>query len=977
MVTPFILMLSSCKTKEGATTKLGKFYHNVTGRYNGYYNADVLLVKSFESQTLSNRDNYNKLLAMYPYIAAEKPAVVNKGSGDNSSSNPKLPNPKSSAIPGAGDNNAAGSSSSGSPLDEAIKKCAINIELHKPSDWVDDSYFIIGRAEFLKQEYDKSASTFQYIINKFKDEKAISEMTPDELKEYRKEQAEKEAEKRKKQAELKKKEMKKKVASFKKKKKKKKKPVKKPAGSTSSENKDISKVNSNNNQAIITEEEELKPKKYFLKHRPIRFDAMLWAAKSYIEIDNYDEAGRLLRALTEQGDVPRKIKAEAFAVTSYSFIKQKEYEKAIEPLETAVSLIKRKKKKTRYVYVLAQLYQKMENNQKAMENFKRVLRLAPVYEMEFNARLNIAINASGLNNSTINPEMALKKMLRDGKNEEYKDQIYFALAQIQLKSGNKDNGIAALQMAMANSDGFQKTEASYLLAELFFERENFIKAYHYYDTCSANMLKTDERTFYVSSQVSLLKDLAMNLEAVTLKDSLLAIAQLPFEKQKEYVQKLRQEEEDNKKNNGSKSNVQKPSGDGAINTTALNASKFPLYDPTVVKKGEKDFQKRWGNRPWQDNWRRASSDNRNNSKDDSNNEGLKPLTESEVKDYLKKLGIPQDSLAIKIMNKDIEKSLFMIGNLYFEKLAQNMRAKDAFNKLFARYPNTQYELEAWFAVYNICTDDKSTACSNAYKEKIIEKYPNSDIAKSLMDPNFMNTKQKQIFEVNKYYEETYALIKSGEFQTANKRMEDLPKKFGNTYPLKPRFALLAAMCVGGIEGIDSYIKALKSVSVSYPNTEEDKKAKEMVALLSSSKSNDKSSSPQVVKNENEANKPKYPFDMEINTGHYVLVVFEDTKVNVNDFKNKITDFNTKNFNLMRLNVSTLMLDGSLPTLIVRKFKDRKDAEDYLQVAVDNNDFLPANTAAFKLYFIGQNNYREVLQKQNFAEYVKFYEDTFK
>jgi hypothetical protein len=208
-------------------------------------------------------------------------------------------------------------------------------------------------------------------------------------------------------------------------------------------------------------------------------------------------------------------------------------------------------------------------------------------------------------------------------------------------------------------------------------------------------------------------------------------------------------------------------------------------------------------------------------------------------------------------------------------------------------------------------------------------------------------------------------------------MEDLPKKFGNTYPLKPRFALLAAMCVGGIEGIDSYIKALKSVSVSYPNTEEDKKAKEMVALLSNTKSNDKSSTPQVVKNENDANKPKYPFDTEINTGHYVLVVFEDTKANVNDFKNKITDFNTKNFNLLRLNVSTLMLDGSLPTLIVRKFKDRKDAEDYLKVAVDNNDFLPTNSAAFKLYFIGQNNYREVLQKQNFTEYVKFYEDTFK
>jgi hypothetical protein len=72
-----------------------------------------------------------------------------------------------------------------------------------------------------------------------------------------------------------------------------------------------------------------------------------------------------------------------------------------------------------------------------------------------------------------------------------------------------------------------------------------------------------------------------------------------------------------------------------------------------------------------------------------------------------------------------------------------------------------------------------------------------------------------------------------------------------------------------------------------------------------------------------------------------------------------------------------MLDGNIPTLIVRKFKDGKDAADYLKAAMGKEDFLGKNPPQHRLYFIGQNNYREVLQKRNFAEYIQFFEQTYR
>ena len=942
-----LLIVASCKNKNGETTKLGKFYHNITGRYNAYYNAGLLLDKGFVAANQSHKDNYNQIIPMFPYAPAELSRAEKQTISNQATKPADKEKTVDKSLPNA--NNANASAGSGNPLDDAIKKCATNIELHRPSHWVDDSYFIVGKAEFLKKDFEKAASTFKYIVDKFNTEKALNEMSPDELKAYKKKEEEKNSNKKKK-----------KKKSY----KKKKKPAKKKSSSQKDESKDSKTATNSKN---TEEEEEQKPTSYFLKHRPVRYEAMLWLAKSYIEIRNFDEAERLLRLLIEKGDVAKKIKADAHAVMAHSYLRKKEWAKAVEPLEQAISLTKSKKKKNRWVYILAQLYQKAGDNAKSLAYFKSVLKLKPTYEMEFNARLNMALNAAGTG-SKWNPELALKRMLKEGKNEEYKDQIYFALAQVQLRAGAKEKGIEALLQAMQNSDGFQQAEASYLLAELYFEKEMYVNAYHYYDTCTNNLDKSDERAFYVNNQKSLLKDLAFHLENTGLKDSLLAISNWSIDKQKQFVQKYKEEEDKQKANN--KNSSPKPATDGLVNGNKVAESKYALYDPNVVKRGEKDFQKRWGNREWADQWRRASTEK--NSSDDQNSSSSGPMTESELKDYLKKLGVPLDSAAQNAMKKDIEKSIFMTGTLFYEKLEKNRTAQLYLKKLFDRFPQTTHKLEALFTLYNICLDEKNS-CSQTYKDQILNEYPSSDIAKSLEDPNFLNTKQRLVKEVNDYYDATYVLIKKSNFLEAKKNLDDLVKKFGAQYPMKAKFALLAAMCKGGIDGIEEYIKALRQISSAFPNTDEDKRAKEMVVILSGMKENVKTQ--ELV--ETVEDKPKAQFENDMQVGHYVMVTFNLDNTNTNDLKSVITDFNNKYYNLMRLNVSSLMLDGNIPTLIVRKFKDGKDAADYLKAAMGKEDFLGKNPPQHRLYFIGQNNYREVLQKRNFAEYIQFFEQTYR
>ena len=117
---------------------------------------------------------------------------------------------------------------------------------------------------------------------------------------------------------------------------------------------------------------------------------------------------------------------ELFASTAYYYIERKNYKKGIEYLEKAIAVEKKKSKKARYTYILAQLYEKVSEESKAGLNYQRVVKLNPAYELMFNARINSARLAQTQSVASRRAmEKELLKMLKDDKNIEYLDHIFY------------------------------------------------------------------------------------------------------------------------------------------------------------------------------------------------------------------------------------------------------------------------------------------------------------------------------------------------------------------------------------------------------------------------------------------------------------------------------------------------------------------------------------------------------------------------
>ena len=112
-------------------SKVGQFYHNVTAKYNGWFNANELVEASVLKLEEQHEDNFNEILPIYEYAAVENADAVK------------------------------------ADLDEAIKKVSVVVTLHEFSDWADDSYLLIGKSLYLKKDYEAAENAFEFYMDEF------------------------------------------------------------------------------------------------------------------------------------------------------------------------------------------------------------------------------------------------------------------------------------------------------------------------------------------------------------------------------------------------------------------------------------------------------------------------------------------------------------------------------------------------------------------------------------------------------------------------------------------------------------------------------------------------------------------------------------------------------------------------------------------------------------------------------------------
>lgn len=941
-------MQQGCKVQKSRSdiSPVAKFYHNTTAHYNGYFNAEELLLASIQRLNDQHQDDYTKLLPVFPYRAVDNPRAEAES------------------------------------LDKAIEKVSVVVALHRPSDWTDDCYLLIAKAQYLKQDFEASEETLQFFAREFSPP-AMSQKKQQTASDQAKEKSKKKKKKKKKK-------------KHKKKKRKKKSSKKKKSSSGKSSKSKTAKAEQDGKSTEggkASEQEtpatisigSYKPTLAgadddggLLKRRPAYQEGLLWLARVYVEREKYVHAEQIFQQLEHSPVLYPELARDLAASQADYYIRRKKYDKAIEALNRAIELEKDKALKARYAYIRGQLYEMKGQDGKAAESFEQAIAFHPPYEMEFNARLHL-IERSWANGKVPGKKAIsdLEHMLKDEKNLEYRDQIYFTIGQIQLNSGDVDEAIASYEESLKAGKGNnqQKAKTLLVLADLYFQREDYVKSKKYYDEALAALDPKDERYEEVAGLAKNLTQIAENLQTIELQDSLLRLSYLSDEEKRQFAYELKKNELEARRQALLEKEQQQADaallgGSGSVPTAGAKPSSFFAYDDREVKKGLREFQTLWGGRALQDNWRRSSAQSTEDLLTDENisdEDLLAAITDEEVADILK--DVPANDKEREIANDKIQKAMLALGRLYRERLNRPDKSVEILEEMLRRYPDSRFELDAMYYLYLAYLELDKDEDAQKLATLIIKRYPDSTYAHILQDPDYLSKQVSEEERIAQYYEQMYDRFEAGQYAEVHQMALEAKEKFGLKHPYRARMALLDVMTKGKLESREAYIQALKEFVVRYPDTPEEKYAKEMLRHLGVSVA--AAQAPKPVSDS--------PFKYNPKSMHYVIIVF-DGKIKLQKAKESLSDYHRKYHSQDRLKVASIYLgtsDDRVPAVVVRRFSNAEKAMSYYQSAVQNlQEFLDPAEAPYRIYPVSQGNYRALLKQKSMDGYPEFFEENY-
>jgi tetratricopeptide (TPR) repeat protein len=492
----------------------------------------------------------------------------------------------------------------------------------------------------------------------------------------------------------------------------------------------------------------------------------------------------------------------------------------------------------------------------------------------------------------------------------------------------------------------------------------------------------DERYKQVKLYAESLTDISKYLTTIAKNDSIVRVFRMSPEERDAFAKEIKKKREEEAAAAVKDTSAQSApsSGPGVPPIAGLRISTFYFYNEAFVRKGKRDFERLWGARPLEDNWRRKNKQSTQAAADTTSQAGKDAGEQGKTDNDLSEIfaGLPGSEAELEVVHLNTYEAMFQLGKAYRDKLERNDKCASTLEEMMKRYPtNTKYQPESWYYCHVAYRDLGNAAKAQYYLDLLIEKHPKSPFTLSLTDPNFANFGKEKDKELNNYYKQVFALYEKDQYKQVLEMIQAAPPKFGTQHDLMPKFALLKAMCTGNLEGNEAYCKELKTVIASYPNGPEAVRSREISRLISCE--GFKEADP--AANTKPADPAAESFTTDDDKIHYFLVVLHGADIRINDVKAAMTDYVNKNYSTDGLKVSNIFLgtDVNTPIMVLRKFDNKAAAMRFYNAVLKDKSLLGESdkkTYTKEIYPITQENYRRVLKNRNLDGYDAFFRNNY-
>lgn len=710
--------------------------------------------------------------------------------------------------------------------------------------------------------------------------------------------------------------------------------------------------------------------KHFKDNTDVCTEAILWAAEGYAEQGWFYEAEDMLNRLSEKSFSPKTSKLYVL-VKADLLIRQGMLEEALPFLDTAIDDSKGQEK-SRYMFIKAQILERKERYKEAFGLYEEVADRRTEYIMEFNSVLGMARCYQGKSMEPILKET--DRLIKRASNADYLDQIYYTLGMLYLHNGMHDTGVEYLKKAIESStrNGIDKAYALLALGQMYYNDEMYLEAQPLYAE-AVNIIPNTHKDYKWLHERSVNLDyVAKYSGTVTLQDSLQALAALP---EKERIAKVKNviaekkaaEAAEQKRLEAEARQAEERERSATMAAAAglslgesLNSAWY-FYNSTLISRGKLDFQREWGGRILEDDWRRSTklattildptvdtdneetaqaADSISGPRGVQSNDIFTSTGDAELDSYLLTLPLTDD--AKRASDAAIEESLYNLYLVYDNRIKNKRFALDTYAELQRRFPHTQY--------------------------------------------GKIDTGVNDVVEIkaDSLYRLAYAALKSADGMRVKSILAEAEKCCGES-SLMPKFYFTEALVSGRSDGREKFKEKLLHIVEKYPESEVAPYARDMIALVGQGREIISATPVSSINMEREAvivSEAEFAeaieragFEYNPEDSHLFIISINGTEQQKNAVLFAMAEYNFTRFMIKDFDFKVKTLEDDLFAISVFPLSSLNEAVWYQNsVLADPGVAEALKGVKYHAFVISSDNFIKVFDRESMLRYIDFYLD---
>ena len=355
--------------------------------------------------------------------------------------------------------------------------------------------------------------------------------------------------------------------------------------------------------------------------------------------------------------------------------------------------------------------------------------------------------------------------------------------------------------------------------------------------------------------------------------------------------------------------------------------KWYFYNQAALTFGRTEFRRRWGDRKLEDNWRRSNKtrsttaqlygtiDETVQAKTDTGNT---VIDYKKPEFYLKNLPLTDSLKAIS--NDKISNAILNAGKAYAERIGDPAKATETFESLGVRYPASELVPESYYNIYKI-NKDINKPKAETYRQRLLDKYPESEFALILSDPAYYEKKMADLKMAETLYQEAYGAYASGRFKESVSMADNALEKYPKD-PLAPKFLLLRAYSTAPLSDERGFKEELNKLIKTWPESVESKKAAEIIAFLNQKVPE--------LKIEEDKKIAAVLYVADTTENHRFALIITNPAFNINLATFDVISYNIDSYTNKNYRTEGTLIDNRYIIITVSGFKNYAQALDYFK-----------------------------------------------